>query len=165
MILSKKFSLLDLSNCEQDVLDVLPDGMQVRGQLNIIDNPSLTRLPRNLGIKLGVWLNGCRNFRYLPEGLSVGTDIGLYDSGITALPDDLTVNGELRISGCVNMTELPSKLTVNGWLILSGCEGITSLPEDLEIAVPYKIYINGSGIDPSTVPEKFRERIGKPGLL
>lgn len=53
-------------------------------------------------------------------------------TGLTALPDGLTVGGWLDLSGCTGLTALPDGLTVGGWLDLFGCTGIKSKAKELE---------------------------------
>ncbi|MEI7371223.1 hypothetical protein, partial [Pectobacterium brasiliense] len=52
-------------------------------------------------------------------------------TGLTSLPENLSVGGGLRISGCTGLTSLPENLSVGGGLRISGCTGLTSLPENL----------------------------------
>ena len=59
----------------------------------------------------------------LPDNLTVGGGLYLSGTGITALPDNLTVGGSLYLRG-TGITSLPDNLTVGGWLDLSGT-GIT----------------------------------------
>ena len=67
----------------------------------------------------------------LPDNLTVGGWLDLRGTGITSLPDNLTVGGwlDLRDTG---ITSLPDNLTVGGWLDLQGT-GITSLPDNLTV--------------------------------
>ena len=58
-------------------------------------------------------------------------DLDLRDTGITALPDGLTVGGSLDLEGCTGITALPDGLTVGGSLDLEGCTGITALPASI----------------------------------
>ena len=60
----------------------------------------------------------------LPVGAIVKSG-GLYLSGtgITALPDNLTVGGGLDLRG-TGITALPDNLTVGGWLYLSGLKSL-----------------------------------------
>ena len=51
-------------------------------------------------------------------------DLNLYGTGITSLPDNLTVGGRLDLYG-TGITSLPDNLTVGGWLDLEGT-GITN---------------------------------------
>ena len=62
----------------------------------------------------------------LPEGLTVGGSLDLEGcTGITSLPEGLTVGESLDLEGCTGITSLPEGLTVGGWLYLEGCTGIT----------------------------------------
>ena len=67
----------------------------------------------------------------LPEGLTVGGNLDLRFTPITTLPEGLSVGGWLNLSG-TGITSLPEGLTVGGWLDLSNT-GITSLPEGLTV--------------------------------
>jgi hypothetical protein len=42
-------------------------------------------------------------------------------------------NGNLYLHGCTGLTSLPEGLTVGGYLDLRGCTGLTSLPEGLTV--------------------------------
>ena len=68
--------------------------------------------------------------------------LDLRDTGITSLPDNLTVGGylDLRDTG---ITSLPDNLTVGGSIDLEGT-GITSLPDNL--IVGGSLYLSGTGI-------------------
>ena len=61
----------------------------------------------------------------LPEGLTVGGSLYLRGTGITSLPEGLTVGGSLDLEGCTGITSLPEGLTVGGSLDLRGT-GITN---------------------------------------
>ena len=54
-------------------------------------------------------------------------------TGLTELPDNLTVVSWLDLSGCTGLTALPDNLTVGSWLDLSGCTGLTELPDNLTV--------------------------------
>ena len=60
----------------------------------------------------------------LPDNLTVGGGLDLRGTGITSLPDNLTVGGYLDLEGCTDIKTLPDNLMVGGWLDLSGT-GIT----------------------------------------
>ena len=62
-----------------------------------------------------------------------GGSLDLRGTGITALPDNLTVGGYLNLEGCTGLTSLPDSLVVGSWLDLRGCTGLTSLPENLTV--------------------------------
>ena len=78
----------------------------------------------------------------LPDNLTVGGSLDLSGTGITALPDNLTVGDSLDLRG-TGITALPDNLTVGGWLDLSGT-GITALPDNLTVGGG--LYLSGTGI-------------------
>ena len=67
----------------------------------------------------------------LPDGLTVGGNLYLRDTPITALPDGLTVGGSLDLGG-TPITALPDGLTVGGNLYLRDTP-ITALPDGLTV--------------------------------
>ena len=78
-------------------------------------------------------LEGCTGITSLPDNLTVGGYLDLEGcTGITSLPDNLTVGGNLYLEGCTGITSLPDNLTVGGYLYLRGT-GITSLPDNLTV--------------------------------
>ena len=79
-------------------------------------------------------LNGCTGLTALPENLSVGGCLSLDGcTGLTALPENLSVEGYLSLNGCTGLTALPENLSVEGYLSLNGCTGLTALPENLSV--------------------------------
>ena len=68
----------------------------------------------------------------LPDNLTVGDYLDLRGTGITALPDNLTVGDSLDLENCTGITALPDNLTVGGYLDLRGT-GITALPDNLTV--------------------------------
>jgi len=78
----------------------------------------------------------------LPDNLTVGGWLNLSGTGITALPDNLTVGRGLNLRG-TGITALPDNLTVGGWLDLSGT-GITALPDNLTVGG--SLDLSGTGI-------------------
>ena len=74
-------------------------------------------------------------------------NLDLRGTGITALPDNLTVCGGLDLSG-TGITALPDNLTVGGWLDLSGT-GITELTDNLTVGS--NLYLRGTEITNPTV--------------
>jgi uncharacterized protein (TIGR02996 family) len=67
----------------------------------------------------------------LPDNLTVGGNLNLNRTPITTLPDNLTVSGNLHLWG-TNITMLPDNLTVGGNLHLRGTL-ITTLPDNLHV--------------------------------
>ena len=76
----------------------------------------------------------------------MGGSLYLRGTGITALPDNLTVGGYLDLEGCTGITALPDNLTVGGYLYLRGT-GITAKevrkPKEGEIRDGRYIYVDG----------------------
>ena len=68
----------------------------------------------------------------LPDNLTVGDYLDLRGTGITALPDNLTVGDSLDLENCTGITALPDNLTVGDSLDLRGT-GITALPDNLTV--------------------------------
>ena len=50
-------------------------------------------------------------------------------------------NGFLNLCGCTGLTSLPDNLTVGSSLYLEGCTGLTSLPDNLTVG--YSLYLEG----------------------
>ena len=70
----------------------------------------------------------------LPENLSVRGDLRLSGcTGLTTLPEHLSVTSNLNLRGCTGLTALPKHLSVRGDLDLKGCTGLTALPEHLSV--------------------------------
>ena len=80
----------------------------------------------------------------LPDGLTVGGHLNLRGTGITSLPEGLTVGGGLSFENCTGITSLPDSLTVGGFLDLEDCTGITSLPDGLTVGGGLNLH--GTGI-------------------
>ena len=76
-------------------------------------------------------LSGNTGITALPDGLSVGGSLYLRGTGITALPDGLSVGGSLDLQDCTGITALPDGLSVGGYLDLRGT-GITKVPKKFE---------------------------------
>ena len=73
-----------------------------------------------------------------------GGSLYLRGTGITALPDNLTVGDYLDLENCTGITALPDNLTVGGSLDLENCTGITALPDNLTVGG--SLYLRGTGI-------------------
>ena len=80
-----------------------------------------------------------------------GGSLDLRGTGITSLPEGLTVGGSLDLEGCTGITSLPEGLTVGGYLDLRGT-GITSLPEGLTVGG--NLYLRGTGITDTSKVKK-----------
>ena len=86
----------------------------------------------------------------LPNNLTVGGYLYLRGTGITALPDNLTVGGSLDLSG-TGITALPDNLTVGDYLDLENCTGITALPDNLTVGG----YLDLSGTGITALPNNL----------
>jgi hypothetical protein len=85
----------------------------------------------------------------LPDNLTVGGYLDLEGTGITSLPDNLTVGGYLDLRG-TGITSLPDNLTVGGYLDLEGT-GITSLPDNLTVGG----YLDLEGTGITSLPDNL----------
>ena len=84
-----------------------------------------------------------------------GGYLDLNGTGITSLPDNLTVCGWLDLRG-TGISSLPDNLTVGGALYLEGCTGITSLPDNLTVGG--SLDLRGAGIkDTSKVKNRLSQ--------
>jgi len=78
------------------------------------------------------------------------------DRGLTRLPANLEVRGDLFLIGCTGLTNIPDNLHIRGFLRLNRCTGIKSIPDSLKVGrhlflsectgltvLPAKMKING----------------------
>ena len=85
-------------------------------------------------IEGNLYLASCTGLTALPENLSVGGFLFLDGcTGLTALPENLSVGGSLYLRYCTGLTALPENLSVGGSLSFDGCTGLTTLPENLSV--------------------------------
>ena len=78
-----------------------------------------------------IWYTG---LTALPENLSVTGNLDFRGcTGLTALPEHFSVGGDLDLQGCTGLLALPEHLSVRGDLRLSGCTGLTALPEHFSV--------------------------------
>jgi len=110
----------EASKPRQSHLTVLPDGLQVGGDLHLRSCSQLETLPPSLRVRGNLTLRGLRRLREIPPGVFAGN--------------------RLEIVGCPKLTRLPSILTPLQFLMIDGV-GIESLPDDLEMAPDAEIVI------------------------
>ena len=94
-----------------------PDGIQYKhkGDLNL-KNSNITKLPNDLYVGGGLYLNYCQYLTELPNNLYVEFSLDLQDcKELKKLPDDLYVGGFLDLTN-TNILELPNNLYVDGFL-------------------------------------------------
>jgi len=88
----------------------------------------------------------------LPDNLTVQGGLYLTGTPIAALPDNLKVGGGLVLSGTA-ITALPDNLTVQGYLHLSDTP-ITALPDNLKVSG--NLWINSTpNLDTNNLPSSL----------
>ena len=103
--------------------------MRIDGVLQFPSNSRDWKLPNNLDAEAldSQWAIS-RNCR---EGLRC-YELNLSNTRVSKLPDDLSVESILNLSGCTELVELPAGLKL-GTLHLRGCQSLAALPEDLDV--------------------------------
>ena len=87
---------------------------------------TLEQLKKKTDKNGSLYLCGCTGLTSLPDNLTVGGSLCLTGcTGLTSLPDNLTVGGSLYLRFCTGLTSLPDNLTVGGSLYLEGCTGLS----------------------------------------
>ena len=95
----------------------------------------------------------CTGLTALPENLSVGGDLYLAGcTGLTALPENLSVGSDLYLDGCTGLTALPENLSVGSDFYLGLCTGLTALSENLSVGGVLYLY-GCTGL--TALPEDF----------
>jgi len=115
---------------DQFLTEQAPDGLTIKGCLDLSNNVDLTRLPNNLTVTR-LTLNNCTHLRSLPSGLSC-YELEMQGTAITTLPSDLRVEYRLDLSESTALQVLPDNLKV-GSLVLHHCTALTTLPEGLDV--------------------------------
>ncbi|MBD3407388.1 MAG: hypothetical protein GF411_14825 [Candidatus Lokiarchaeota archaeon] len=86
------------------LVDILPEGLKVGGDLWLNECSSLISLPEGLKIKGNLDLRGCSSLISLPEGLEVGGSLYLDEcSSLISLPEGLKIRGDLYLNGCSSL--------------------------------------------------------------
>ena len=93
--LPKGLNVNTLSMIDSDV-QYLPDDIQVN--TIIASYSKLKMLPNNLNLNGSLILNGNGNMRELPKGLKIHGELDIRFTNINYLPDDLIVDGNIRIN-------------------------------------------------------------------
>ena len=108
----------------------IPPGFSTNGNLYIMSD-RMTSLPPSLKVG-GEFIMSRVPVSELPQGLQLGGGLTVkHSSEFKKLPDDLTVNGNLRLEG-TGLRILPSNLTVKGYLWISE-QGVDGLPSGLKV--------------------------------
>ena len=126
----------------------LPDGLSVKGNLNLSHCLYLTKLPANLQVGGTLYLSNS-NVTEVPEDAKIGKTV--YDrsgrvsyiapgccfprginmecSQMEHLPDDVVIRGELKASGSM-LRDIPQTLNVRNDIILEDTKQLEALPEN-----------------------------------
>jgi hypothetical protein len=105
-------------------------GMRIDGVLQFPPNCRDWKLPENLDAEVFDF-SQCPDFEKLPRGLRC-FELNLSNTRVRKLPDDLSVESILNLSGCTELVELPAGLKL-GTLHLRGCQSLAALPEELDV--------------------------------
>lgn len=153
---------LDLSGCDREVVNSLPDGMTVRGSIFFgtqaaripndasisedlhISSPNLEKFPESLVIHGSLSANGCVNLRNIPVGVYVcGHSLDLSDCKnlkeiSESIYDMIDFFGHalfsVRLHGCMSLTSLPYMgYTILREFDISGCKMLTTFPSTRRI--------------------------------
>jgi hypothetical protein len=127
-----------------------PDGLIVKGVLDLSKEADLTRLPHNLQCPRLI-LNDCENLVELPAGLRVprieaanctrlggipedidAYEVDLSNTAVRAIPPGVQVEFRLIVADCHELTRLPEGFSATS-LVLRGCDRLVSLPENLDV--------------------------------
>ena len=122
---------LDLNSTN---ISSLPQGLHVRGDLNLFRCTGLKTLPQGLTVEGNLSLQQCTRLTELPQDLHVGGDLDLDEcTSLTTLHQGLHVGGHLDLSACTSLTELPEDLHIRDDLYLIGCTNLETLPQSLTV--------------------------------
>ncbi len=148
---SNKSQPVDADEAVVQILEgTAPDGLEVAGPLEFVNDEQLTQLPARLTVRRLVLqdcpklerlpdglrvrhldLHGCPLVTALPEGLRC-YEIRARESNLVGLPPDLHVDFRLDLQDSRKLTALPDGLKV-GTLVLRGCTALERLPEGLDV--------------------------------
>lgn len=172
--------------CSEEVVNSLPNEMQVRGSVSLSafeDRNKLKRLPRFLKVSNDLDIQSCYMIRSLPKNLSVGRTLYCHNCTLlNEVPKNLKVGGTLQLERCSSLLELPEGMKIGRQLDLRR-SGIREIPNDIiiginlligscfdinEDGIPESAQIGGkiiyndlSTIEPSRLSETVREKLTK----
>lgn len=160
------YQRLILRKCPKEVLNTLPENMEVRGDLWIGGgsyNKDIISLPVNLKISGTLDLRECTSLESLPEGLKVGGWLSLDRcTRIDTFPKVLKVGICLSLDRCLSIEYLPEELKVGSLLDLLYCISLRKIPENIEVG--HRVMINpdvseGTGVRKEDFPERLWDKI------
>ena len=149
------YSHLDISYCKK--LKALPKGLKVyridaynSGLIEIPDDLQcsyldlqhtrvLKQLPLFKHFIKGIDLEGCRFFKTLPVGFTVGNILIQESNSFVSVPNNVNIK-ELTVNDCPKFTSIGSNRTIERLFIGYSCANFTTLPTDIKadlLSIPY----------------------------
>ena len=149
------YSHLDISYCKK--LKALPKGLKVHridaynsGLIEIPDDLQcsyldlqhtrvLKQLPLFKHFIKGIDLEGCRFFKTLPVGFTVGNILIQESNSFVSVPNNVNIK-ELTVNDCPKFTSIGSNCTIERLFIGYSCPNFTTLPTDIKadlLSIPY----------------------------
>jgi len=153
------YSHLDISYCKK--LKALPKGLKVyridaynSGLIEIPDDLQcsyldlqhtrvLKQLPLFKHFIKGIDLEGCRFFKTLPVGFTVGNILIQESNSFVSVPNNVNIK-ELTVNDCPKFTSIGSNCTIERLFIGYSCANFTTLPTDIKADLLNLTYINTS---------------------
>jgi len=151
------YSRLDISYCKR--LKTLPKGLKVAridaynsGLIEIPDDLQcvyldlqhtrfLKQLPLFKHFIKGIDLEGCRFFKTLPVGFTVGNILIQESKSFVSIPNNVNIK-ELTVNECEKFTSIGSNCTIERLFIGYSCPNFTTLPTDIKSDLLSLTYIN-----------------------
>lgn len=148
------YSQLDISYCKK--LKALPKGLKVHridaynsGLIEIPDDlqciyldlqhTKVKQLPLFKHFIKGIDLEGCRFFKTLPVGFTVGNILIQESNSFVSVPNNVNIK-ELTVNDCPKFTSIGSNCTIDRLFIGYSCANFTTLPTDIKadlLSIPY----------------------------
>jgi hypothetical protein len=87
----------------------------------------------------GIDLEGCRFFKTLPVGFTVGNILIQESNSFVSVPNNVNIK-ELTVNDCPKFTSIGSNCTIERLFIGYSCANFTTLPTDIKadlLSIPY----------------------------
>jgi hypothetical protein len=115
-------------------LRVLPEGLQVRGDLVLEACDELATLPRDLAVGGAVKIHACPKLKALPDGFTVGKNVELVSvDALASIGDGVSVGGDLVLMSKGKLARVGEGLRVGADLVLNGQTGLVALGKGLAV--------------------------------
>lgn len=155
---------LNLGKCDSYVVNNLPNGMHVRGDLEFYKEtiyPLVEKTPENLKVSGDLNIKAGIHLTEISEGITVGGTVDLfYCTNLLKLPKSMRVGGNMNLGCCENLGVLPSDMKIGKSLNLQDCKKIENIPSDLQIGGT-EIYILSTKIKFDNLIERIKEKIAR----